>query len=69
MTIENIEVNFLFVAPHVSAWIEIEQRTFYRILADQSHPPVGAWIEIYGGRGYGRRSYVAPPVGAWIEIN
>ena len=58
---------FPHVAPHVGAWIEIDQYSA-SIWAVNVAPHVGAWIEIYLPLLLRYICFVAPHVGAWIEI-
>ena len=55
------------VAPHVGAWIEIEEHD-RRAGGDAVAPHVGAWIEINNSSNDRSWERVAPHVGAWIEI-
>ena len=66
LTVFELLVKVLLVAPHVGAWIE----TYLSGYLNQSSsvaPHVGAWIETYPARKKGFRQIVAPHVGAWIE--
>ena len=62
-----INLQYLCVAPHVGAWIEIyiiPVKHHARLVA----PHVGAWIEMRVLRLASLSPLVAPHVGAWIEI-
>ena len=60
-------MNFMRVAPHAGAWIEIRALRVSPVPARVA-PHAGAWIEINNVRFAFTRAAVAPHAGAWIEI-